>query len=85
LLNRQFQREYVVIELNGAIAEDAQRLLDTHPLRGFDAIQLASALAANARMVAAGISPLMFVSGDVRLLNAATSERLMTDNPNNYP
>ena len=82
LLHRRVKREYMVIELTAPIIEGAEDLLDKHPLRAYDAIQLASALVANTRLTGAILVPLVFVSADVRLLTAATAEGLTVDDPN---
>ena len=44
--------------------------------------RLASALIIDQALVAAGLSPLVFVAADDRLLIAAQAEGLPTDNPN---
>jgi hypothetical protein len=56
-----------------------------HPLRTYDAVQLASALESTTRLVAAGLLPLRFVSADARLLVAAATEGLMTEEPQAHP
>jgi hypothetical protein len=40
---------------------------------------------ANAALIAAGLPNLTFLSADNRLLSAAETERLATDNPNKHP
>jgi len=85
LLHRHVKREYMVVELTTPIIEEAEDLLDKHPLRAYDAIQLASALVANARLTDAALAPLVFVSADVRLLAAATAEGFTVDDPNVHP
>ena len=82
LIDRHAQREYVVIGLTPQVVRRAEDLLPMYPLRAYDAVQLASALESNTRLVAAGLSPLLFVSADVRLLTAAATEGLMTEDPN---
>ncbi len=42
------ETDYEMVELSDAVLLEAQRLLETHPLRAGDAIQIASALLANA-------------------------------------
>jgi predicted nucleic acid-binding protein len=81
LQNRHLQREYRVIELAAPIIQRSQDLLEQHPLRAYDAIQLASALEANARLLAGGLAPLVFSSADSRLLGIAALVGLSTDDP----
>ena len=85
LMDRHSSRQYSVIGLVGSVVSLAENLLESHPLRAYDAVQLASALEANTRLISAGLSPLTFVSGDTRLLSAATSEGLQIDDPNAHP
>lgn len=63
----------------------AEDLLEAHPLRAYDAVQLASALESNDRLVAADLAPLVFVSADTRLLAVAMAEGLATDDPTAHP
>ncbi|MDQ6788447.1 MAG: type II toxin-antitoxin system VapC family toxin [Acidobacteriota bacterium] len=76
--------QYRLIDLTDAILLEAQRLLENHPLRAGDAIQLASALLANAGLQSANLPALIFLASDARLLTAATSEGLQTDDPQNH-
>jgi hypothetical protein len=85
LVDRHVSREFRVIGLTGQIVQRAEDLLEVHPLRAYDSIQLASALESNTRLVAAGLSPLTFISADSRLLSAAAAEGLTTDDPNAHP
>ena len=78
------ETDYEIIELSDAILLQAQRLLETHPLRAGDAIQLASALLANTQLQSANLPALIFLASDVRLLTAAQSEGLSTDDPQNH-
>ena len=59
---------------------DAAILTRRHPLKAYDAVQLAVALR-HSRALAAHDLTLTFVSGDNTLLSAAQAERLPTDNP----
>jgi len=77
---RQFERDWlavVKVELNASVLGSARTLIERHGLRGFDAIHLASALG----LQAAADEPITFVAADQRLLQAATSERMATVNP----
>ncbi|MBI5957236.1 MAG: type II toxin-antitoxin system VapC family toxin [Chloroflexi bacterium] len=85
LIDRHTSREYRVVGLTGQVVQHAEDLLELHALRAYDAVQLASALESNNRLIAAGLSPLIFVSADSRLLIAATSEGLMIDDPSSHP
>ena len=72
-LDRHASREYLVIGLTERIAHDAEDILAAHPLRAYDAVQLASAVNARGRFAATGFGPLLFVSADQRLLTAPVS------------
>jgi predicted nucleic acid-binding protein len=63
----------------------AAALCQTHPLRAYDAIQLACALTRrDDDIVAEQVAP-VFVSADVALLNIASSEGFVIENPSAYP
>lgn len=79
------QTEYEMLELSDAVFIEAQRLLETYPLRAGDSIQLASAVLANNELRAAQLPALIFLASDARLLAAAASENLAADNPLNHP
>jgi len=85
LVDRHTRREYMVIALQAQVLHWTENLLETHPLRAYDAVQLASALESNDRLAAAGLAPLVFVSADTRLLAVAIAESLTTDDPNVHP
>lgn len=80
-VNRHVEREYIVVNLSKSIVHAAQNLLLKHPLRAYDAVQLASGLDSNKRLLAANQPPLIFVCADTRLLTVAASEGLQTHNP----
>lgn len=76
---RQFEDDwgsYIRVDLRDEILRLARDLIRQHPLRGFDAIHLASALSAK-RAVG---EDLTFAAADVRLLRAAKSEGLTSIN-----
>ena len=77
-LERHIYREYDVVVLSDLILQVAQDLLDKHPLRAYDSVQLASALDSNNRLLKAGLQSLIFVSADMRLNTVAASEGLST-------
>jgi uncharacterized protein len=64
--------------LNPAVLEAARQVLDRHELRSAEALQLGAAVVA--REMFQGIE-VVFVSADLRLLEAARGERFETLNP----
>ena len=60
-----------------AVMEEAARLIDRHPLRAYDALQLAGCLVVRQGMP----GPITFVCADARLCEAADGEGLTTMNP----
>jgi len=76
---------YRFVPLDEAIIQRACELIDRHPLRGYDAVHLATVSSINQRLVEAGEPALTFLSADVRLNDAATAEGLAVDNPNEHP
>lgn len=56
-----------------------------YELRGYDAVQLAASLEVEKRIKLTGGLPLIFVSADNDLNQAALGEGLSVENPNNYP
>ncbi len=85
LLTRHFSQQYTVIPLSEPLVSVAVRLLTAHPLRAYDAVQLAAAVQVNRRLVAQQLTPITFMCADTRLLQIASAEGLTTDDPNNYP
>lgn len=63
----------------------AMKLARSHALRGYDAVQLASAIEVHQVRVAAGASPVTIISADDPLNAAALAEGLLVENPNNHP
>jgi predicted nucleic acid-binding protein len=57
-------------------------LLEHHPLRAYDAVQLASALIVARALTGTGMGAPIFLTADDRLLDVARAEGLPTDNPN---
>ena len=67
------------------LIEQASFLAEKYYLRGYDAVQLASALEVQKTRQSVGASSIIFVSADNALNQAANSEGLTVENPNNYP
>lgn len=80
-----FRAEYRIVATTTNVVDSAMDLAEQHGLRGYDAIQLASALIVEAELTRDGVGPLTFVSADINLNTAASTMGLIVDNPNNYP
>jgi predicted nucleic acid-binding protein len=81
---REFANRYLLVEVSPPIIKTTMTLAKSYTLRGYDAVQFASALQANADRIAVGATPLTFVSADIHLNSVATAEGLTVDNPNNH-
>ena len=78
-LHAQFTEDFadlLVVDLDARVLEIVERLVSNHPLRGADAVHLASALL----LVEAGLS-VEFACCDRALLAAARAERLPAFDP----
>ncbi len=72
---RQFERDwqaYIRVDLQDGILHLARDLIQAHPLRGFDAVHLASALSLKKALG----EEVTFAAADDRLLKAAKAEAL---------
>jgi len=76
--------EYEIALAVGNIIDQANRLLEAYPLRAYDAVHLATAVITNQRLVDYDLAPLIFLSADDRLNEAASAEGLAVDNPNHH-
>ena len=76
-INEDAESSYIVQFIDASLIEEAARILDTHPLKTLDALQLAGCLVIGREMSDA----LTFVCADTRLNNAAVLEGLATFNP----
>jgi predicted nucleic acid-binding protein len=76
LFDRQSKKNYSTIVVDQAVLDTAKAVVDAHPLRGYDAVQLAACLVLSSQ----GFDP-TFVSADVALCRAAASEGLRVFNP----
>ena len=77
--------QYRVLEFTQTLAELAGQLVNQHPMRAYDAVQLASALSLHSVLTQAQLPVLVFLSADDRLMTIAQTTGLLSDNPNNYP
>mgnify|MGYP001106720869 CR=1 FL=1 len=76
--------EYIIAPLSDEVVKLAVDLTRRHPLRGYDAVHLATAIMLNTALLGAELPPLLFVSADGALCEAAHREELSADNPNEH-
>ncbi|MGE0083889.1 MAG: type II toxin-antitoxin system VapC family toxin [Desulfococcaceae bacterium] len=76
---------FKVVETGRTVIEKAGEYVQKHPLRAYDSVQLASAMALYPFFLHIDPEIFTFVSADDRLTNAAAKEGLPIENPNNYP
>jgi hypothetical protein len=72
------------ISVSTEILQNAHRLALRHPMRAYDAVHLATALALEQRLRRSGIEVPVFVSADANLLAAARAEGLVAENPSEH-
>jgi uncharacterized protein len=82
---KDFQFRFFQKSLSPSLVELAMQFADQYELRGYDAVQLASAIESDKLRQTNGLSSIIFVSADNALNSAAQLEGLTVDNPNNYP
>lgn len=82
--HHDFANEYRIIDFTPVVLSRSMTMAETHALRGYDAVQLASAVEINRRRVALGAATMTFVTNDSELLTAAAAEGLLTDDPNTH-
>lgn len=85
IFRRDAQKAYGIRLITNALCDYAGNLCRLHPLRTYDAIQLACALhLLNDALINQAPVPI-FVSADINLVNIASTEGLSTVNPANHP
>jgi predicted nucleic acid-binding protein len=81
---RDGRQRCTLLEPDGTVIDTAVQLIQRHPLRAYDAVQLATALLLDRSLLADELPPLTFVSADNVLCEAAQAEGLPTENPNEH-
>ena len=84
LFHYDLNLQYRVIELDSNITKMAGMLITRHPLRAYDAVQLASAIHIEKELKYISGKTLTFLVADSRLATIAQTEGLRTDNPNKH-
>ena len=77
-----YDHQYHVVALTEAVIEEAMDLAEHHPLRGYDAVQLATATQIRRMRRVVGLNDPTFVSADATLNEAAAHEGFAAENPN---
>jgi predicted nucleic acid-binding protein len=85
LFRHDLLHEYRIVEITSAVLDRAMDLVEAHPLRAYDAVQLASALDINRRRLTRGLPPIVLVSCDVALNDGAFREGLNVEDPTAHP
>jgi len=75
------EEHFVLLVVDRQVIDRAVELTQRHRLRGYDAVQLATAIVASETLQAQTLSPPIFIASDQDLLTAAQAERLTTENP----
>ena len=73
--------QYQIVELDPTLIETAGQLVQRHPLRAYDSVQLAAALILQSAFNSIADVTLSFISADHRLLTIAQTEGLVTIDP----
>ena len=74
--------QYLLLDVNQYVVDEAIELTGRRRLRGYDAVHLACALRLNRALMDHRLSSLTLVAADNDLLKAAQAEGLETENPN---
>ncbi|MEW6129488.1 MAG: type II toxin-antitoxin system VapC family toxin [Acidobacteriota bacterium] len=82
---REFNSEYLIVEMTPNLIDKAMNLTDTYHLRSYDATHLAAAIGTNNLLRASNLLPLTLVSADLELNRAAIAEGLTVEDPNAHP
>ncbi len=77
-----FARCFRIVVTGGTVIKEAMRLIETHGLRGYDGVQLGSAMLIHHARKAASLPALVFVSADHKLNTTASVEGLRVEDPN---
>jgi hypothetical protein len=76
---------FVLVPVDRLVIDRAVELTQRHRLRGYDAVQLATALITAETMQLQSLSAPIFVAADGDLLTAAAAEHLSVENPLSHP
>lgn len=81
-LLRRTGQDLFVVDVDALVLARALAIAERHALRGYDCIQLGTALVTHDQRLSAGLSPLVLVSADAELNAAAAAEGMTVEDPN---
>jgi predicted nucleic acid-binding protein len=84
IFDYDFAYRYNTLDVEQMVIDTARQMTNRHPLRAYDAVQLATAWLLNEDLLRTDKSPLTFICADDHLIAVAQAEGLLADNPNHY-
>ena len=81
----EFGVAFHVLAIDSVLLDAAVKLTGAHPIRAYDAIQLATALRLRTEYELTGLPPPVFVSSDQILNQVAAAEGLLVEDPIAHP
>lgn len=81
---QDYKQEFSIVPLTVSLVDDAVSLAKKYALRGYDAVQLATALQTQQKRTNSNLSPLTLLSADTDLNSAAVSEGLTVEDPDDH-
>ena len=85
VFHHHFISKYFVVEITKDLLDRATDFATKHALRGYDAVQLAAVWEVADERISQRLSPVVLVSADIELNDAAKMEGLAVENPNDFP
>ncbi|MFQ6120250.1 MAG: type II toxin-antitoxin system VapC family toxin [Methanosarcinales archaeon] len=80
-----YEWSFSKIDVTHEVIKYAMELIERHNLRGYDGVQLSSAILVNNSAQRQLKQTITFISADNKLCTCAQDEGLIVENPNNYP
>lgn len=84
-IEADFSGDYFLLETSQSRIREAMSLTQKHGLRGYDAVQLATALFLRVQCRTLGQPDPIVITSDVELAAAAVAEGLTVNDPNQHP
>jgi predicted nucleic acid-binding protein len=84
LFRQDLRRDFQILGVDQPLVEQAMGLAERHALRGYDAMQLASACQVQSMTLAANLAPITLISADTELNQAALAAGLLVEDPSKH-